>query len=180
MRINTLVALSVLAAAAAGSPVAQAAGTVETTAGFVDHSCTRNATALWFVFGENVQEACGQIYGRPGYQGVKPCQPPPAQVVGYPRVIMTAVHEAVKDDAPCRPTVRDQVNATIVAERVVRNATFPMLNATCEASGAGDPREGACGALYGNPGYGPVKPCDALLAPPCRPTPRELLGYVLG
>ena len=73
----------------------------------LDAFCTPGANPLWILTAQNMAEACGQFYGRPGYHGVKPCQPPGPDFVGFPRVVLQAIHEQVHDKPGCDPTLRE-------------------------------------------------------------------------
>jgi len=177
--MKTFPVLMVLVLASA-APLAGASGVLRPAAEQVDAACTYQGSVLWLISAPNTVEACGNLYGYVGYASIKPCQPPGPAIIGYPRLVMQTLHDAVKDDAPCKPTVRDQVNATIAIEEAAWGVALPLLDGACAASGGGDPREGLCGALYGNPGYGAARPCAvAPTLPGCSPSARQLIDAVL-
>ena len=101
---KTLLMLALVAATTGVPTLATAHDPSET----LDRTCTRDASnPLWVLSAQNMQEACDQFYGRPGYGGVKPCQPPGPQFVGIPRVVLQLAYEHAHALPGCDPTLRE-------------------------------------------------------------------------
>ena len=56
--------------------------------------------------GPNGVEACGNLYGYPGYAGVKPCQPPGPNAVGAQRIVFQTLYDNLKGTAACTPVLQ--------------------------------------------------------------------------
>lgn len=72
----------------------------------IDSLCSPESV-LSILLGPNWAEVCGEFYGRLGYAGVKPCQPPNPNIIGLARTLLQAAYDNLHDKPGCDPTVRE-------------------------------------------------------------------------